>query len=635
MARDPLNPVWSGRVVAQARAIVVTWLPQACTKCGQPVTADQPWVVGHIKSRAAYPELTMDLANWWPEHRKCSDGSSHEASREKGRADALRDLGLDDTTPADFPRQTVALEVPALPVSPSRGVDGPAYQPALPINLPFPTGQTFDVRPGLSWSTDVLERHAWLTPFLEIPEDAAPPLYMSEPPADAVGSYGADAIEWIERTQKLTLRWWQRLAITRQLEHRVDGTLCARVMLESAPRRAGKSVRMRGTALWRQAHAALFGETQLIMHTGSDMAICREIQRQAWRWAEDVAGWDVTKGNGKEAIETPEGDRWLVRAQTAVYGYDVTLGLVDEAWDVLPETVSEGLEPATMERQSPQLHLTSTAHRRATSLMRGRISAALAVDDPKVILLVWAAAPGSDAADPDVWRAASPHWSEDRREMIASKYEAALAGQADPQADDPDPLAGFTSQYLNVWKLRERKIERGNTITDETKWAALGALIPDGVPAAAAIESWFSDGVSLALAYTVGVNVVVSVSNHPSLEGCLEAVADAGYKGRPIVGASLADHPALRGVPVRSGEKRTGAAVDAMAQLLRDGVVRHDGGSHLTGQICAVRTLPGVDGPRLVSKGRADAVKAAAWAIALARPAGSAAKRRRILVAKT
>lgn len=39
--------------------------------------------------------------------------------------------------------------------------------------------------------------------------------------------------------------------------------------------------------------------------------------------------------------------------------------------------------------------------------------------------------------------------------MIADKYTKARAGEADPQADDPDPMAGFTAQYLNIWPLRK------------------------------------------------------------------------------------------------------------------------------------------------------------------------------------
>lgn len=306
----------------------------------------------------------------------------------------------------------------------------------------------------LAWNAKRLAKYEWLRPFLDVPDDAAPPLAMSLPPDDAVGSYGADAVAWIEASQKIKLRWWQALAITRQLEHREDGSLCARVVVESAPRRAGKSVRVRGIALWRMAHPDLFGEVQTVIHTGSDVAICREIQRGAWRWSEEVAGWTVSRSNGKEAVETPTGDRWLVRAQQAVYGYDCCFGIVDEGWNVSPDTVSEGLEPATLERRSPQLHLTSTAHRRATSLMRSRLRVALAGGDEDLLLL-WAAPPDSDPGDPEVWRAASPYWSADRRRLIADKYTKALAGKADPQADDPDPMAGFTAQYLNIWPLQE------------------------------------------------------------------------------------------------------------------------------------------------------------------------------------
>lgn len=321
------------------------------------------------------------------------------------------------------------------------------------------------------WQPDALAQYEWLEGFQSVPMDAAPPLSMTLPADDAVGSYGWDAIEWIEQSLAIKLRWWQRLAVVRQLEYRKDGTLCYRTVLESCPRRAGKSVRIRGMALWRMANPDLFGEPQTIVHTGSDVAICREVQRGAWRWAEDVADWTVSRSNGKEALETPSGDRWLVRAQRAVYGYDVCLGIIDEAWDVNPETVSDGLEPATLERRSPQIHLTSTAHRRATSLMRSALAQAMnSAADPETLLMFWGAVPGSDPSDPEVWRAASPYWSEDRRRMIASKYRKALAGESDPEMDDPDPIKGFESQYLNVWHLQEQT-GIGESAFDIKRWA--------------------------------------------------------------------------------------------------------------------------------------------------------------------
>lgn len=617
-----MNPArkWSGRAVTEARAVMAQTLPAPCgqgPRCilGRAVEPNDYWVIGHVKSRAEHPELTWEVSNWRVEHRACSNASAQGVVIANARASALRDAGV-------FPTETTHGQPPPLPFSPP----DPPSQPALSgLVLPFPTGKPMTTRDDLAWSSDRVRAVPWLAEFADVPADAAPPLYMSPPPDDATGSYGPECVEWIETEQKIRLRWWQRLAITRQLEHREDGTLCARVFIESAPRRAGKSVRMRGTALWRMHRSDLFGETQLVMHTGSDMAICREIQRQAWRWAEARWGKDaVTRANGKEAIETPEGDRWLVRSQDGVYGYDVTYGLVDEAWNVKPETVTEGMEPATLERAMPQLHLTSTAHRRATSLMRGRIATAMAVNDPEVVLLVWAAPPGSDPADPAVWKAASPHWSEDRHKLIAAKYEAALAGQADPQADDPDPMAGFTSQYLNVWRLNERPQQKGEPVTDADTWETLTSPRPEGPPAAAAIESWFSSGVSVALAWpAAGGKVVVSVTDHPTVDAAAAHVRACGVRRRVTVGASLLDHPAMRGLSTRKGEGRAAASVTQMLDLLREGVIRHDGSPHLAAQVTTVRVTPGSDGPRLVGSGRADAIKATVWAATAARGAAT------------
>jgi hypothetical protein len=442
---------------------------------------------------------------------------------------------------------------------------------------------------------------------------------MSPVPADAVGSYGWDAVEWIEKAERKTLRWWQRLAIVRQLEHREDGSLCHRLVLESAPRRAGKSVRVRGVALWRMAHPDLFGEEQTIVHTGSDVAICRDIQRGAWRWAEGN-GWTVTRANGKEALETDKGDRWLVRAQNAVYGYDVCMGMVDEAWDVKPDTVTEGLEPATLERKSPQVHLTSTAHRRATSLMKANLRAALTMEDPETLLLVWAAPNGADVGDPEVWRAASPHWSEDRRRLITGKYAKALAGEADPQADDPDPMAGFTAQYLNMWQLDSTPADRGDPAVTADGWAELVAVVPERAPDAVAVESWFGDGMSVSFAWKEQEQVVLRSLDVPDLTAAAAVIKASGYGRRTVLaGESLLADPALRGLRTRKASGRAAASVLELTRLIGEDGVMHDGGDLLTGQVLAARTMPGADGPRMVSTGRFDAVKTAVWAATAAR----------------
>jgi hypothetical protein len=309
-----------------------------------------------------------------------------------------------------------------------------------------------------------------LEPFLEVPDDATAPLACTPAHPASVGSYGPDAIGWIESELGVTLRWWQRLAVVRQLEHDEAGRLVWSSVVESASRRSGKSLRLRSMALWRLEHAGLFGEPQLAVHCGRDLAIVREIQRGAWRWAEQ-RDWRVVRAIGRESIENGE-HRWLARSVDGVYGYDVTLGYVDEAWSVAAEVVTEGVEPATLERVSPQVVLTSTAHRRATSLMPSRIGDALDVDDGTTLLLLWAAPDGADLGDEVTWRLASPHWSADRARLLASKWAAAQRGDADRDLDDPDPVAGFASQYLNRWLLKGDPDAIGWSFVPRDAWLA-------------------------------------------------------------------------------------------------------------------------------------------------------------------
>lgn len=333
----------------------------------------------------------------------------------------------------------------------------------------------------------------WLVEFADIPDDAAAPLAMSPRHPHAVGSYGAECIEWARREMGIKPRWWQALAITRQLEHDADGALVYTEIVDSGPRRIGKSVRLRVSALWRIANAERIGEKQLAMLVSKDLAVGKEIHRGAWTWAER-RGWNVLRLGSAPEIQATADDRWLLRAENAVYGYDVGYGQVDESWGVDPTAITEGLEPALLERIWPQLHLTSTAHVKATSLMRRRLVAALRNADQDVLLLLWGAHPDADVADVATWKAASAHWSEARRILIAKKYAAALAGQDDPEFDDPDPVRGWAAQYLNVWP---RLLESGTSIFPN--WSDLATTTPPGEPAALGIAAdvdqvWLSLG---------------------------------------------------------------------------------------------------------------------------------------------
>lgn len=610
-------------------AATTKW-PTTCGHCHKRVDKSSLWVVGHIKPRATHPELTWVQSNWRIEHRKCSDKSGQRTVIEKARAEGAR---------------SVARATPPLPLNTSEAPEttDPGRGSAESVDSTVTAGFSRDDRVGeppplssyespgqppisaneaLLWSSHDLSTYDWLRDLQAIPADASPPLYMTPVPADATGSYGPQACDWIEAELGITLRWWQRLSLVRQLEHRADGSLCFTKKIESAPRRAGKSVGLRGGALWRMEHGlSLFGEDPIVMHTGSDIPICREIQRHAWAWAER-RGWNVSRGAGQETIETQKngGARWMVRSQDGVYGYDVMLGHVDEGWNVKPDTVGEGLEPAMLERSSPQLVLTSTAHRRATSLMRTELANALTLLEPETLLLLWGAEADCDPGDPEVWKAASPFWTEDRRKMIASKYAKALAGEDDPEFDDPDPMRGFMAQYLNVWTIAEKRLI-GKPVIEAEGWAALAGSPSAASLDAVAVESWFDQGISVARARKLeDGHVLVSVEDFDTMDAAAARVSTFALK-RPVqVGTSLASHPAWKGhgVRVESVGSATRTQVAVLMRMLRDDVLRHAEADALSSQVLALRVSPGVDGPRIRSTERADAIKAATWAAAAA-----------------
>ena len=629
-------------------------------------------MVGHIKDRALYPELTWEPSNWRPEHRACSNASGQSVALAKAKLEALLAAGITDQATLT---RILAGQTPTFPGGGGSWKPSPlpSLSPEGSSAAPAPGGPIvalLDSLPPPFWSRRHPGWAPWLADVIDLPADSAPPLAMSARHPDAVGSYGADAAAWIESELKIKLRWWQRLCLYRILEHDKTGRLVWRSVILSAPRRAGKSVLLRGLALWRIAHADLVGEKQTVMFVSKDLPTGREIFMGAKPYAarRNEDGWKMRESNGTEEVAAPgfirartdyaedlirdvgdAGDidhvdgevvisRWLLRSPESCYGYDVSLAQVDESWGIKPTAISEGLEPALLERLWRQLLMVSTAHPSATSLMRRRLLTALReLEHPKRrLVLLWSARPSDDPSDPAVWRSASPHWSDDRAEMMEDKYAEALAGEIDPEFDDLQPMESFTSQYLNVWRLRENFAPGDPIITPEA-WAELAIEPPARKPDAVAVESWFGDAVAVVEAWAVDGGAVVHAYALPDVETAAAAIA-AGYRGRVHAGKSLADHPAWKthGLAVAPETMTPINAVMALQRLITDDAIRHTGGDVLDDQVLELRTKATPNGVRLVSAegSRADAVKAAAWAATAARARGPR-KRRRVYTAPT
>jgi hypothetical protein len=281
--------------------------------------------------------------------------------------------------------------------------------------------------------------------------------------------------------------------------------------------------------------------------------------------------------------------------------------------------VDEGMEPSIMERLQPQLLITSTAHRKATPLMRRRIAAAMEGmgEDFETLLMLWCAPADADITDEAVWRAASPHWSEHRRKLISGKVERALRGEADPEADDPDPIEGLRAQYLNTWPEAAQRAT-GEPVFDADDWEALGGFTPNGIPpAVAAVENWFAEGVSVCLATRLPDGKVgVTVKNFPDVTSAGEFAMGSGAQ-TVLAGKALAGDPALQGSTPVSQVVRL-ALVD-LQRFANEGTFCHDGSPEVTEQALALRRVKTPDGQRVISAGRMDALKAVSFAVDVAR----------------
>jgi hypothetical protein len=471
---------------------------------------------------------------------------------------------------------------------------------------------------------------AWLSDFAA--DDAMPwPRLMSPPHPDAIGTLGAAACDWIEAnsvTRKL--RAWQRLVIYRILEVNRDGELCWLDALISTPRQVGKSVVVCALAFWRLHQLDRFGEEQLVMHTGKDLNVCREVQRPARSHAKtNVLRYRVREANGQEEIATRDGCRWIIRGTGSVYGYGVSFGIVDEGWGVHAEAVEDGIEPTMAEREQSQLMLISTAHRRATSLMPLRRQTVIEtiMTNKDSLIIEWSATRTAEITDRDAWRAASPHWSRARERMLEAKLERAMAGVSD-DPDEDDPIESFRAQFLNIWPARRLSIAgRDEPLIPWDAWEA-SADVMAGIPASGnvvAVEDFYGTGAAACAAGKLPDGRVLVWGD--VFQSRAEAWAWAAYMigqrpdTRLIVGASLAGDTAISDLGALSvdtaGSVQTRTSLPLVRELLTAGQLAHSGGMALTAQVQQLRVVNHREGGLGVSSrsGRNDLARSMAWAI--------------------
>lgn len=474
----------------------------------------------------------------------------------------------------------------------------------------------------------------WDVPWLSglrsrVPKDATWPRLMTVPHPRAVDSLGREVAAWVRRRRGRGWRWWQRLAATRILEVDVDGQLVWGDWLLTVSRQVGKTWLVGDLCEWRLEQGDRFEAEQLVLSTGKDVAVVREMQRPARMRAKlHPERWKVREVNGQEEIELlADSSRWMVRSRESVYGYPASLATVDEAWKVSAAVVEEGVEPTMVEQPQSQLGLVSTAHRRATVLMIGRRQSALErLGDPgedATLLLEWSAPRGAALDDRAAWRLASPSWSPRRERLIAKRLERALAGESD-DPDEPDPIESFRGQWLNQWPAKRIVVERGDELVTEDAWAVAACDVDSEGPLVISVEDHLGQGAAIAFCGTLPDGRWVLGGWLCDSRGEAYVTAAQTVELRPgsmvVVGASLFGDAALDAIaaPVEKATRaEVGPALTLLRDLLGDGLVTHDGSADLTAQVSAARVSVTAGGvvSLVATAARGDLLRAAVWAL--------------------
>ena len=316
-----------------------------------------------------------------------------------------------------------------------------------------------------------------------------------------------------------------------------------------------------------------------------------------------------------------------------VYGDSVDFAMGDEAWALPESVISEGVEPTLVERENAQLLLTSTAHRLAKPLMRGRRDEALDdIDEGRsgALLLEWSAAATDDAGSIETWRRASPHWSPRREEMIARAWRRVQSGvTVDPT--EPDPLESFRAQWLNIWPGRHQdppKDDPGEPLLDAEVWDGLRVEAPDlgHNEIVFGLEDYFGKGAAAAIALRLPDDrLFIDGLLFPTAWDAVTWVRDYlrffDRGGATIaVGASLAKDSIVQSLPANitpMTSADTPAALARLRDLADTGGVLHDGQVDLAAQLgdCRVTEAGHGTAMRITSKTRTDLLRAAAWAV--------------------
>lgn len=228
---------------------------------------------------------------------------------------------------------------------------------------------------------------------------------------------------------------WQRSLLNVALEANPDGTLAHRVVVVTVPRQSGKSVLLRGVAMFYLLRAPLqqvWATAQTREDAKDRWSDCAKALQHSPLVGEVSA---VRRGSGSEQMDMVNGSHYRIFSpvEAGAHGASIDLGIIDEAWAV-PDRVIQGLQPTQAARDDPQLWIVSTAGDAGSSMFNrytdlGRSEIGDGSTGPGLVFCEYSADRDLDPEDPDTWRGCMPALGEtitiDKIELAHSLLPAA------------------------------------------------------------------------------------------------------------------------------------------------------------------------------------------------------------------
>ena len=339
----------------------------------------------------------------------------------------------------------------------------------------------------------------------------------------------------------------------------------------------------------------------------------------------DPEHFKTSAAGGRLAIEhLADGSEWLIRSSEGVYSYSAVMAVADEAWDLPPSVVDDGLHPVILQQSNAQLWVVSTANTRASGLMLGRRAAAVAeLDEPGSSLWIeWSAPPDADIADSDVWRAACPRWSDEIGERYEDLYNSAMARRpSDPVADDP--VKAFSAQYVNQWPSSVEPVpSAANHLSTRHSGRRPRRTSSRSAPTCSVSTRRPTAAPHSPSSPTPPTTVCTCSARRTSAADAFDAARLCGnYVSRLLVPQTLAGDPALGGFDVDAvSTSDLPAALLLWRELLAAGRLCHFlpaeyGPCQLTVQLSMARVNVTASGLALITGPRCDALRAALWTV--------------------